>query len=235
LLPSLATFAVFPVLLALGFWQLDRADQKREVSSRQLERGALAPLVLNDRAVLGDDTAGILWRRGIARGKYAVDRIFLLDNQVHNSRPGYHVYTPFLISGVEKWVMVNRGWVPAEKYRDQVPVVDTPAENVTVNGRILPVQQPGLVLDDGVEELMTKRISRLQSLRLGRLETALGHELLPFVLRLEPSSPGGFIREWPVPGPGAERHLGYAFQWFSLSAALLIIYVVVNTSRGKGG
>ena len=42
----------------------------------------------------------------------------------------------------------------------------------------------------------------------------------------------GFERVWrPVRGIGPQRHRGYAFQWFSLALALLVIYVVVNTRR----
>jgi cytochrome oxidase assembly protein ShyY1 len=29
----------------------------------------------------------------------------------------------------------------------------------------------------------------------------------------------------------AEKHMSYAFQWFSLAAALVIIYLVVNVKR----
>ena len=46
--------------------------------------------------------------------------------------------------------------------------------------------------------------------------------------------PDGFIRDWKAhAGFGPTRHQGYALQWFSLSAALLVIYVVVNARRAS--
>ncbi|WP_431276892.1 SURF1 family cytochrome oxidase biogenesis protein [Variovorax ureilyticus] len=35
----------------------------------------------------------------------------------------------------------------------------------------------------------------------------------------------GMQRDWPAPALGVEKHYGYAFQWFGLSALVLILYV----------
>jgi len=35
----------------------------------------------------------------------------------------------------------------------------------------------------------------------------------------------GLQRDWPAPALGVERHYGYAFQWFGLSALVAILYV----------
>jgi surfeit locus 1 family protein len=35
----------------------------------------------------------------------------------------------------------------------------------------------------------------------------------------------GLQRDWPAPALGLERHYGYAFQWFGLSALVVILYV----------
>ena len=59
--------------------------------------------------------------------------------------------------------------------------------------------------------------------------------VLPLVLRLDASVPGGFDRAWAAyRGIGPNRHRAYAFQWFSLAAALAVIYVAVNTRRIDG-
>ena len=39
------------------------------------------------------------------------------------------------------------------------------------------------------------------------------------------------IREWAAPDLGVERHYGYAFQWFALSALILILYLIANVRR----
>ena len=35
----------------------------------------------------------------------------------------------------------------------------------------------------------------------------------------------GLLRDWTEPGSGVEKHYGYAFQWFALSALIAILYV----------
>ena len=72
---------------------------------------------------------------------------------------------------------------------------------------------------------------RLQYLDLGKLGKSIGAPLLPYVVRLEGDNEEGFLRDWQTPGFGKEKHLGYAFQWFAMSVALIIIYIVVNLRK----
>ena len=39
------------------------------------------------------------------------------------------------------------------------------------------------------------------------------------------SPPDGLLRQWPAPNTGVDKHHGYAFQWFALSALTLVLYV----------
>ena len=44
----------------------------------------------------------------------------------------------------------------------------------------------------------------------------------------------GLVREWPDPGSGVDKHLGYAFQWYALAvlvAGLWIRFVVFRTEK----
>jgi surfeit locus 1 family protein len=41
------------------------------------------------------------------------------------------------------------------------------------------------------------------------------------------------VRDWPAPSLGVEKHQGYAFQWYALSAMALIFFVVNGFRRGK--
>jgi surfeit locus 1 family protein len=73
----------------------------------------------------------------------------------------------------------------------------------------------------------------VQKLELPGIETALNLELLPYLVRMAPESPAGFARSWRAPGSGEEKHLGYAFQWFAMAAAILVIYLILNIKRAK--
>lgn len=74
---------------------------------------------------------------------------------------------------------------------------------------------------------------RIQLIDTEKLEEELGYSLLPIVLLLDKDLPDGFVRDWkPLPLRfGPEKNVGYAVQWFGLAAALLIIYLVVNTKK----
>src|SRR5690606_24946912 len=55
----LFTLGFLPILLALGFWQLDRAEQKRELQTRMEQRREAPPLALEDISTTRDPA----WRR----------------------------------------------------------------------------------------------------------------------------------------------------------------------------
>jgi surfeit locus 1 family protein len=50
---------------------------------------------------------------------------------------------------------------------------------------------------------------------------------------LNPDESEGYVRDWRPLKFGPERNVGYAVQWFSLAAALLLIYIIVNTRKVK--
>jgi cytochrome oxidase assembly protein ShyY1 len=61
------------------------------------------------------------------------------------------------------------------------------------------------------------------------LAAALGAPLEPHLLRLDPAAADGYARDFaPDFGMPRERHLGYAFTWFALAAALAAIWILTN-------
>ena len=63
------------------------------------------------------------------------------------------------------------------------------------------------------------------------LACLLGHRVLAGLFLLDPAEPAGFTREWGDSGLPRERHYGYAFQWYALAVAAIVIFVLVNRSR----
>jgi surfeit locus 1 family protein len=59
----------------------------------------------------------------------------------------------------------------------------------------------------------------------------LGYELMPMVLRLDKDAEHGFYREIPALNLDSAKNTGYAFQWYAMSLALLVIYIAVNTKK----
>lgn len=228
LLPSLATALLLALLMSLGFWQLGRAGDK-EALVRAFETRARLPAV--DLAGLEPADPASRFRRVTARGRYDTRHQVLLDNQLRDGRPGVHVYTPLWLAGQDAAILVNRGWLPWGESRQRLPEVALTVTAVRVEGLLSQPANPGLKL--GGPGRGWPRLTSYVDYR--QLSGELGYPLLPAVILLDPSAEHGYRRDWEprFPGLGAERHRGYAVQWFALALALLVIYLVTNTRRRR--
>jgi surfeit locus 1 family protein len=223
---TLATLALLPVFLFAGTWQLDRAAAKRELRERQADRAAGATLPVGAQPLLAEDE----FRPAAARGRYEARHLALLDNRVYRGRAGYHVLLPLALDGAEQRLLVNLGWIPAAADRRHLPAVRVPAGSLAVHGRLRRPAAPGLRLGGDPRQPGSPV---WQHLDLAAMEAAFGYALQPLVLELDPEAgDAGFVRDWPVFGDSwVERHHAYAFQWFALAAALLAVYLALNTRR----
>jgi surfeit locus 1 family protein len=225
LVPTLVTALLFPLLLSLGFWQLERADQKRALVAEYEQRSEL-PAV---EVIAGlRDTESLRYRRVAVTGRYDSDRQLLLDNQVRERRAGFNVMTPLVIGEGETAVLVDRGWLPLGATRSELPDVSVDEEGRRVAGEAY-VPFEGYRLGRAAEPDGWPRF--VQYVDFAQLEAVVGRSLVPLIVRLDPGESEGYLREWPVIPFSADRHIGYAVQWFGLATALLLIYVVVNTHR----
>lgn len=229
--PTLATLLVFPLLISLGMWQLDRAEQKRTLYERYQQRREAAALDLNLEPSLRMDTEGVIWRRIKARGRFDEQQQILLDNQVMNMEAGYFIYTPFRLEDEDIWYLVNRGWLPLGPDRHKAPQFKESDGVVTITALAKAPPQGGIKIGENIPELLAPGVTRSQYLDLSQQSERLGIKLMPYVLRLEPESEHGYARTWHQPGSGEAKHLGYAFQWFVMAALLVVIFIVVNTHK----
>lgn len=227
---SVATLLLLPLLLLLGFWQLDRSRQKAELQTAFADRLQLPPAPL---AEIDPSDPANRYRRVIVAGRYDDAHQLLLDNQMRDGRPGYHALTPLRLRDGTA-ILINRGWLPLGASRQELPDIGLAAEPVTVTvaGWLAWPANPGLRLGDGagVNSNWPRVVPYVDYQRLSAL---LDCPLLPAVILLEPGAPAGYWRDWQprFGGVGPERHQGYAVQWFGLAAALLVLYLVVNTHR----
>lgn len=226
--PTLATAVLIPLLVGLGFWQLDRAAQKQRLQT-EYDRGQVnAPIHL--RPVL-ESAESLRFQRVRARGQYEPQYQILIDNRVHQGQAGYHVLTPLRIEDGNVRVLVNRGWVSLGVDRSQLPSIDTPETVVDVEGIAIVPQTGGFHL--GSARPPGNDWQPLwQYLDLPEYAQQAPFPLQPVVILLDPQSKaGGFARNWARLDTGIATHHGYAFTWFSLAVALAAIYILVNTRK----
>lgn len=221
---TLVAFVVAAGCVRLGFWQLDRLDQRRDRNTAVEERLALAPAA---RAVAPADTTGWLFRRIELTGEYDHGRTLVLCGRSFRGVPGVHVLSPLRLADGGA-VLVNRGWLPAadgrtvdlreyeERGRVTVLVLALPYPLHTVHpDERGAADAPGLVADS-----VPRAWARLDG---GALQRLLPYPVAPFYVQLLPDGEADRLpARLPLPELGEGPHLSYAVQWFGFATVALL-------------
>ena len=229
LIPTIVTLLILPILINLGFWQLDRAEEKREIIELFKQKNKLGPLPIKDTIKLDEK---LNYRTSQVEGNYNLAKQIFIDNKIYQGKTGVHVMTPFKLKNSEYSILVNRGWVPMGIDRSVLPEVKTPTSFLKLSGKIKTLgKKPFMVGDqfqsnEGWPALM-------QWVNLADIENKSGLKLLPYIFLLDEKEQSGYIRDWKPVVMQPEKSTSYAVQWFALALALVIIYIVVNLKEDK--
>lgn len=222
------------VLSALGVWQIERAHYKQRLVAAHRAAEAAGPQPL--RITPADLKAGRGARRGyryIARGHYDTAHQLLLSDQVEGTRTGYRVWTPLVLdSGVR--IMVDRGWVPKTGGRSAAkPDPAAPTGAVRIRGYWRDFPQPSLRFGDARQCGLSGWPRALNYPDTATVRCQYAAPVADGLLLLDPSAPGGFVRDWREDPIGLRpwAHYIYASQWFLMALVAVIILVVVNSKR----
>lgn len=210
--------------IRLGFWQLDRLEQRREFNARFSAARALPVLDLNREQP--QNLADMEWRRVQVSGEYDFARQVALRNQYQGSEYGYHLLTP-LRFGAEA-ILVDRGWIPADgnPTRSDWRKYDE-SGTVRVSGQIRLGQ--GKPVIGGVADPLPENGEPLDiwnNANVKRISDQMPYPLLPVYVQPHPDPHDA---KPPIPfQPEIEltegSHFGYALQWFTFAAILFFGY-----------
>ena len=193
LIPLVASLGGLAVLVALGFWQLGRAEWKDGVIAAIEARLGEAPVplpVAPDPATDRYRAVRVTGRVGEGVGVFSTWR---------GPGPGYRIVAPFEADGGRR-ILLDRGFAASP---DGVRV---PAGRVAVEGNLHWPEEREADPADGWE-----------ARDVPALAAALGTEPILVVARAT-SDPAG-VRPIPLDIEGIpDNHLGYAVQWFGLAA-----------------
>lgn len=223
--------ALVALLIALGCWQLDRAEQKRALRAafeRQLEEAPI-DLALHRAEPLSNHA----WRRTRGTGRYEPP-ILLLENRVRDGRVGYEVLTAFRLEDGAR-ILVDRGWMVAPPRRTDIPDIALPTEVTGVSGRLAPAPSTGIVVGDAAQpERLGPDLWRLQHVDFATLDAAFAPGFLPMLVYLDEAEPGGYDRGFTLPAVDDGKHTAYAVQWFALAGAVAILLGISLHRRRHG-
>jgi len=213
LLPATLITIMVVFLTSLGFWQLDRADEKRAIEEaiEVANTGAVEIVTTLD----GLEAKEYYHLR--LKGHYLPEKQFIYDNQIVQQTSGYYVLTPFIIDNSTTAVLINRGFMPWHGQRDQLTDIELSTNTTEIKVQIsLPVKRMEL----GESEVNAEFPILLQSLDLMDMGALSGLDFAPVLGLLSPESDNGFVRQWKPYTGSIGKHIGYAIQWFLMALVL---------------
>ncbi len=218
--------ALVPVMFGLGMWQLQRAEHKQQI----LERWDTSSQTLYELPVLSSDSAENDGRSVALQGQLLPERFFFLDNRVRQGQAGYEVLVVLDVKASPQYALLNLGWLAANPDRTQLPKVELPDGYVDVAGRLLtPVS--GFTLSKVPRPSGWPQ--RIQQIDLADISAVLELELYPQVVRMDAPLLTDIQVGWAAVNMPPERHIGYAFQWFMMSCALVVCLIVFGWRRER--
>lgn len=218
-IPTLIMLILVPVFTGLGFWQLDRAGQKRQLANTQEVRRKAPLMELDGRALDPDD---VEHRMLAANGIFLPEKSVFVENRKHQGRTGFHVISPMKIESGNRYLLVNRGWV-------RTPPNEEGPTSVRVTGRAVVPLPPAIQLGDGFAPPSSQQ--RWPYLTLESYTAWSGLAVYPFMVLQSPEDGHGFVREWVSKPVDETMHIGYALQWFAFALIVSAIWVRLSLVR----
>ena len=228
-LVALAALATMTLTARLGFWQLQRADDKHQRSTLIAQRMIQANLPAAQLAQEPSDLPAQLYRSVHISGIWLEQHTIHLENRQMNGRPGFFTLTPLLLSDGSA-VIVQRGWQP--RHIQDRTLVQTPQnsnEVIHLLGRIQPPPSSLLEFTTPASHNSSAASAIRLNLALDAFSREIGYRLRPLsLLQLQdeeiclegllckPIKNTFLIRAWEPPTTDVSKHHGYAFQWFAL-------------------
>ena len=216
---SIFAFVCMVLFVNLGFWQLNREAEKRELIAELSARDSQRPMLANELPIHAD-LSGVPVRLA---GEYG-DVVALLDNRVLKGIVGFEVHQIFY-DDLGQVFLVNRGFVAMGRTRsDPVVIPEVRPGKISIDGKVY--QSDGAPLQLKRERGQIKLFPAiLQQVEMERLSDSLDMDIYPYVIRLAADQPGTLPRYWPNTVMSPQKHRGYAVQWFAMAFAVLIAWL----------
>ena len=221
--PTLFTAPAVLLLLALGFWQVERLFWKQDLIAQRQAAVAANPVAPPHSL---EEARGTEFHHVTEEGVFLHDKEIFLGATSEAGRQGYQVLTP-LLEPSGRTVFINRGFIPAELKDPAKRAAGQIPGTVRVQGllRLPPAERPAWFLPDNRPDLNYWFWVDLPAMSAAdRLD-----RVAPFFIDADATpNPGG----WPKGGVTRlvlpNDHLQYAITWFSLAVALIVIYVLFH-------
>ncbi|MBK6726989.1 MAG: SURF1 family protein [Xanthomonadales bacterium] len=216
------------LFLGAATWQWQRAqlkDRRDREFAAALAEGEHAP----HHEFAGLRNLGEDFSAARLRGRLRLDRLVLHDNRMRDGQYGVEVYAPLAIEG--GYVLVDLGWLAADRSRRSPPVLPPIDVDFEAAGLVAPAPAIGLLggrggaTESGRPDLRLS-IDPAAIAAESRLQPMLDHVFWP-----APEAGSPFRRDWRPGGIDGDRHRGYALQWASFAVVALLLFLILSIRR----
>lgn len=223
--PTLVVALLLPLLVSLGFWQLNRGAEKSALLNTYTERRAAAPMASTELPHVEDPA----FRRVHLHGQFDAAHSLLLDNRQRDGKVGVELLQPFQDQASGLWLLINRGWLPWPDRRTP-PQFTTPTQAVSLDAWVY--VSPGATFQLQADASTPTWPQLVTVIEPSKLWTMLDRDGFAYELRAE-NGPATYLANWPVVAMGPEKHIAYAVQWFAMSIALLGLFIYLGWHNAK--
>ncbi len=125
---------------------------------------------------------------------------------------------------------MNRGWIAAPRTRDEKPQIPQATVGITtLQAEVYVPPGEAYMLDEQNYEHVVWPLV-IQNVEIKKLSKLLKKDLFSYELRLQETDPNLLQANWQPISVQPEKHVAYAFQWFAMSAGLVMWFVFANTN-----
>ena len=226
LIPSILIVATIVFLTSLGFWQLDRANEKRAIeASIQKANTGIVELITDENRLLEKEYYQVR-----LKGQYLSNKQFIYDNQIVDQVSGYYVLTPFKLENQPSAIIINRGFIPWNGDREKLADVSIKKTKSEIKVQI---SKPIKRIELKSSEISNNFPTLIQAVDLVKMSEIAGVNFSSMVGLLDASMDDGFVRKWEPYTGSIEKHIGYAVQWFLMAIVLGIIGIRIAIKQRK--
>jgi surfeit locus 1 family protein len=226
LLPATLITIMVVFLTTLGFWQLDRADEKRAIE-KAIEIANTGTVEIAT-SLEGLDEKEYYHLR--LNGHYVSGKQFIYDNQIVQQTSGYYVLTPFKLENQSGAIVINRGFIPWNGDREKLADISIDKTKSEIKVQI---SKPIKRIELKPSEISNNFPTLIQAVDLVKMSEIAGVNFSSMVGLLDASMDDGFVRKWEPYTGSIEKHIGYAVQWFLMAIVLGIIGIRIAIKQRK--
>ena len=222
---SLLAILAIILFVRLGLWQVQRANEKKQMLVAHHQLAKQAPIAWQSSKKLPQQYQPLK-----ITGKY-IAKTLLLDNQHYQHQFGYQVISPLMLAD-GKVILIDRGWVAGDVTRQTLPRIIIPDGPIEAIGSAYYPSSKNWLLGQMVEK-EEANVTVIELIDPKLIAQFLHKSLYPFIIRLDNQADHGFVREWAIVSMPPERHYAYALQWFAMALVILIIFIALNLTTKK--